>query len=125
MGEVTIEQMRQVLSVWMVVLFSFPLIAPAFASQAEANVPVCCRRHGAHRCMAMSSEPGTQSSVGAKCRVSAASLWTLQLHPVFAAQLQTAVAALVANPASKAQTEARYRIAFSRSRQKRGPPVAV
>ncbi|HEY0795354.1 MAG TPA: hypothetical protein VGD64_06195 [Acidisarcina sp.] len=117
--------MRRALSIWMVVLFSLPLIAPAFASEAEANVPVCCRRHGVHHCMAMSSDPGKQSSVGAKCPMSAASSYTLQLHPVFAAQPQSAWSPMVAHPASKAQTEARYRIAFSRSRQKRGPPAAA
>ena len=31
----------------------------------------------------------------------------------------------VANPSALPQTEARYRIAFSRSRQKRGPPFRI
>jgi hypothetical protein len=34
----------------------------------------------------------------------------------------TTLALLVSHPAGQAQTEARYRVSFSRVRQKRGPP---
>jgi len=36
---------------------------------------------------------------------------------------QTFFAAIQSHPAVHAQTEARYRVSFSRSSQKRGPPV--
>ena len=34
-------------------------------------------------------------------------------------------AAVVSHPSIQFQTEARYRVSFSRSRQKRGPPVTL
>jgi hypothetical protein len=37
----------------LLLLFSFPLIAPLFAlgSDAESRLPACCRTHGKHHCM--------------------------------------------------------------------------
>jgi hypothetical protein len=41
---------------------------------------------------------------------------------VFVAETQMRFAEIVAHPSAQPQTEARYRISFGRSRQKRGPP---
>jgi hypothetical protein len=38
---------------------------------------------------------------------------------------QVVFAAIVSHPAAHAQTEARYRISFSRAWQKRGPPALL
>jgi hypothetical protein len=38
---------------------------------------------------------------------------------------QTVAASLVSHPAGREQTEARYRVSFSRSWQKRGPPTLL
>ena len=42
---------------------------------------------------------------------------------VFVAETQMRFAEIVAHPSAQPQTEARYRISFGRSRQKRGPPT--
>jgi hypothetical protein len=42
--------MRRALASLLLVLFSFPLIAPAFTPSADAQLPACCRRDGKHHC---------------------------------------------------------------------------
>ena len=44
--------MRRLLAISLLLLFSLPLITPAFALSAntDAGVPACCRRTGAHQC---------------------------------------------------------------------------
>jgi hypothetical protein len=43
--------MRRAIAVALLALFSWMLIAPLFAPDAEASLPPCCRRHGKHHCM--------------------------------------------------------------------------
>ena len=74
----------------------------------------------------MENSPGEVSvhSVAAKCcsypKATAATTDTNIGAPVNSAAI---FAAIVSHPAVHAQTEARYRISFARSSQKRGPPA--
>jgi hypothetical protein len=126
------HQVRQILSIFLVLLIGFPLVAPMFAAIPEANLPACCRKNGAHHCDGMAMEmmhaaPSGHvfSDAGGLCPFYPKSTAAVQLHPVFLASSQVRFADVVAHPTGQPQTEARYRIAYSRSRQKRGPPVIL
>jgi hypothetical protein len=123
--------MQRSLSILLLLLIGFPLIGPLLVSDADVNLPMCCRRNGAHHCsgdmaMSMGTDAGpTVSTVVMKCPAYPKAATATLLQPAFFAQTQTCFAAIIAHPNAQPQTEARYRIAFSRSRQKRGPPVIL
>jgi hypothetical protein len=59
------EDVRRLISITFLLLFSLPLISPVLAITAvsDANLPACCRWNGAHHCnmnmqQAESSGPG-------------------------------------------------------------------
>jgi hypothetical protein len=122
-----LDQMRRVWATLLTLLFSLSLIIPAVsAADAESSLPACCRRNGTHHCSL--SKGGTESSSGpavqpTRCSLypSAKGLPTGRTAAVAKAS-ERIFAGLVAHPATRRQTEARYRISFSRTRQKRGPP---
>ena len=108
--------------------FSVALIPPALFVESESKLPACCRKDGKHCCSMTAAPNGRPSSAGAgvvreKCpsfpqsRSTSPSGRANGIMP-----RQTFFAAILSHPALHAQTEARYRVAFSRARQKRGPP---
>ena len=108
-------------------LIGLPLLAPLFALGSSSAVPVCCRRNGQHHCMGgmmqMPSSDQGAAIIGSRCpRFPIASMIPQMLGFVAGDASNTGVDLFV-RPAALPQTEARYRIAFARSRQKRGPPV--
>lgn len=124
--------MLRAVAILLINIISFGWLTPAMPlSGASASVPVCCREHGKHQCAmkmahAMKEQSNPDRSIGViyeKCPYSS-KLWTTasnsQMFTLQRAQLF--FGAVVSHPAIHAQTEARYRISFSRSRQKRGPP---
>ncbi|HZY64241.1 MAG TPA: hypothetical protein VFE38_17115 [Edaphobacter sp.] len=123
--------MRRFLSISLVLLFVLPLVSPLFAaSAAEANLPACCRRNGKHHCTMLSVEkqsadrsPAVHSpSLREKCPYNLSSAAATHL-PFVPDEIQmTIYAGILSHPACHAQTEARFRISFDRSQQKRGPP---
>ncbi|HUB78257.1 MAG TPA: hypothetical protein VMB03_05645 [Bryobacteraceae bacterium] len=122
--------MRRALAWLLLAEFSFPLIAPALFADAESNLPECCRRGGKHHCaMMMDDAPVTGvsfRSAHARCPLYPG----ISATPAgdYVAVLNSSVllfGALVSHPAIFVQTEAVYRISFSRERQKRGPPVTL
>jgi hypothetical protein len=42
--------MRRALTILLLAIFSFSLMAPALLAEDESNLPACCRRHGKHEC---------------------------------------------------------------------------
>ena len=116
--------MRRLWAMLLLGLFSFSLIAPAvFASDAGSTLPACCRRNGAHRCSASRGSESGPSVHAARC----ASYPSAKALPIartvtLASSSQRVFAEIVAHPATHPQTEARFRISFSRTSQKRGPP---
>jgi hypothetical protein len=119
--------MRSTLAVAIAVLISLPLLAPFFALGSSAAVPACCRRNGQHHCMGGTMQmPGSDqgaSIIAPRCpRFPIASM--IPQVPGFVAGNEGQVGVnLFVRPTALPQTEAGYRIAFARSRQKRGPPV--
>jgi len=110
-------------------MYAEPLVAAA-TNDPEANLPACCRKHGKHHCAMMTSlmeaNASGRAQVGAtpeRCgmypRGTAAVGTTVYGAPGVSAAVYAEV---VSHPAVQAQTEARYRLALDRARQKRGPP---
>jgi hypothetical protein len=119
--------MRRLLAITITLLLGFALATPLFTVEAAGNLPICCRRNGGHHCaggMTDGAGPGkTVSTIAPKCP---------QFPRAIAAPLPPSItpaggrkddAPLFARAASAPQTEARYRVSYARSRQKRGPPV--
>jgi hypothetical protein len=121
---------RQACAIVLAVLFSFSLISPALFADSPSNLPSCCRREGKHHCamISMAAAP-SGPAVGAthqKCPYfpKPGSGPTYSKTVLVNAAL-TIFASISSHPAVQPQTEARYRTSFSRSRQKRGPPVLL
>ncbi len=118
--------MRRALSITIALLFGLSLAAPLFTVDAASSLPQCCRRNGSHHCAAeMTSDSASRavSTIAPKCPSwpkSTAASWRSDLA---SPQSQAVATQLYAHPESAPQTQARYRMAFARSRQKRGPPV--
>lgn len=122
--------MRRALTFLLLLLFSYPLIAPAFAfSPDEASLPACCRRNGKHHCdMAgmMMPQDTQRATIAEKCPYSPQAQAPVSWPDRFAPALSQAIfSGIVHHPAVAPQTEAHFRISFDRSRQKRGPPASL
>jgi hypothetical protein len=122
--------MSRALASLLLVLISFPLIAPAIAAKSTSNLPACCRRDGAHHCAMFSSELGTQGpsfqAVRQKCPYfPATTVTSAQGKAAVLRTLHAIVASAARYPAALPRTESQYHTSFSRSRQKRGPPSLV
>jgi hypothetical protein len=122
--------MRPALASLLLALFSYPLIVPMLRADADATMPSCCRREGKHHCSmghATASQDGPAvDPVRPKCSsypMTSASpgAWNFAILRNF-----TPInGSLLSYPSIEAQTEAQYRVSFSRSRQKRGPPALL
>jgi hypothetical protein len=119
--------MRRVLASLLLAVFSFPLIVPILRVDAS-SLPSCCRREGKHHCSMDSASTNQEgmSPIQPKCSnypttiaVRGNSNVALFKHS------PTISASLLSYPSLQARTEAQYRVSFSRSRQKRGPPALL
>jgi hypothetical protein len=128
---------QRVAATVLLVLFNFSLSATFALADSESKLLECCRRAGKHHCASMGSsmmyatmQDAMQESSGPALRPAAekcpysprggpSSPYGKTPLPRAA---RTVVASLVSHPAGPVQTEARYRVSFSRVRQKRGPP---
>jgi hypothetical protein len=118
---------RRAFSILLLVVFSVPLIAPAFASAPDdSQLPACCRRAGKHHCGMNVEVGGIPSSfhvISARCPYSPFTHGPLMPQHAFAAPADS----VSINPASGTaavvrQAEAGYRVSTDRTRHKRGPP---
>ena len=120
--------MRRLLAITMMLLFGWTLAAPLFVADAVSTLPECCRRNGSHHCMGEvldRSGSRTISTIAPKCPNFPKAIAVASLTG-FASELARSTGiALFVHPASAPQTEARYRVSYARSRQKRGPPVIL
>jgi hypothetical protein len=128
----TIMRVQRVWAILVLSLIGLMPIAPAFANAARTiEVPLCCRAHGKHKC-AMRSEvgglhaPDTAPAMYGICDQfplgQPASSTAVNLSAFVPQASQLFFAAIVSHPTAQEQTEARFRISFASSRQKRGPP---
>jgi hypothetical protein len=122
--------MRRAWAAILVVLFSFPLIAPAFASGPDdAQLPACCRRNGRHHCamqmaeVALGNIPSRSVTLSEKCPYAPFARGPLMLPHSFTPSPHRTVTAPGQGPAVMVRAaEAGYRISADRARHKRGPP---
>ncbi|HUQ92193.1 MAG TPA: hypothetical protein VM120_10980 [Bryobacteraceae bacterium] len=118
--------MHRLQAALLLLAFSFSLIVPAVYSGAESQLPACCRSHGKHAC-SMKGAPENSSGPSLRAPGKCPSYpvgRALAAHEKIPVVKQTSVigAWLAAQPAALVQTEALYRVSYSRSSQKRGPP---
>lgn len=122
--------MRRAWAAILVVLFSYPLIAPAFASlPSDSELPACCRRNGKHHCAMYMAQMmlGQLSSrfvtVQEKCPYAPFARCPLMLPHSFPPPARRAVEGPAEGPTATVRAaEAGYRISADRARHKRGPP---
>jgi hypothetical protein len=120
---------RRVPAYLLLALFAGSMLGPALFAGADSQLPSCCRRDGMHHC-AMSGAMDNESSSGPAFRpihqkcpcFPATTVAPAHSNIVFLKAPAAAFACLQTHAAVQTQTEARYRVSFSRSRQKRGPP---
>ena len=120
--------MRRLQAILLLVAFSFPLVSLPLVSlgtSGEEKLPSCCRRDGKHRCSmkGMAGSGAGLSGLRAKCPVypngqASPALTAFDVPiPTLAGEAPVHGLAVLIE-----QTEARYRISYSRAGQKRGPP---
>ena len=121
--------MRRAPAILALTAIFYPWIAPV-AIADESTLPACCRRSGAHHCSMPSGEDPAPPSDGSAIRAAACCpafplLSTVSgVNAVALVKSSHAIMAdLVSHPSSQSQNEAILRAPFSRSHQKRGPPV--
>jgi hypothetical protein len=121
---------RRIAAILLLGVFSILLIAPiAMAQDPEAQLPACCRTHGKHHCMmptgSQSRGPSLQAG-NVRCPLfpGAGALASYQQTVTLAASQQF-FGNITGHPSVHAHTEALYRISYSRTGQKRGPPALL
>jgi hypothetical protein len=114
---------RRFPAILLVAIFGVSLVGPALVADGSTNVPACCRRDGKHHC-AKTDLPGAGSAVVApRCaEFPDAAAFPLHFDNALPRGSQLVFGVILQYPAIAAQAAAGYRISFSRSRQKRGPP---
>jgi hypothetical protein len=129
--------MRRFAAILVLVMLSgslaFPLLYAAL-SDAESDLPPCCRSRGQHHCAMMDQYLRMKAS-GAPAFTTPPSHCPLYprtrtrnwapFAPALLPVRDAVYAALRSHPACQAQTLARYRVSFDRSRLKRGPPSSL
>ena len=126
--------MRRLTTISLVFLMMLPVLMPltALGQDEDANLPVCCRRHGVrHHCAMMTAYlasrlPGIILMATPVPCPDCPSTAPVSGH--FQLGLSSAsahFAEISAHPAIQAQTEARARIALDRAWRKRGPPASL
>ncbi|MGC2547840.1 MAG: hypothetical protein WA426_18490, partial [Silvibacterium sp.] len=123
------DSVRRLLAISLLMLFGMPFALPLFGtSAAEANLPQCCRRNGKHHCAMVdtASSPGpSMGKVSEKCPYSIAPPAIPILSSFKPSTAASVFAEIARHPAVAPQTEAKRRISFDLSRQKRGPPAQI
>jgi hypothetical protein len=108
-------------------LFSISLISPALLVAAESNLPTCCRRAGIHGCLLTKQQSlPAGTTFNAKLCVNFPGVRAVPVSAKLARLVKTShsvSACIIPHPAAPEQAAALYRISYSRSSQKRGPPA--
>jgi len=119
--------MRRILSIFLLLLVAFPLVAPALGQTAQKRLLLCCRKGGAHHCLtSATTEDGLPApTLRAHCPATPNPAVTGHASSWIASSNQLSSIASDVSPLRVRQVEAGYRISFHRSRQKRGPPAFV
>ena len=122
--------MRRMIALLLLTLFTWMLVAPLFAPDAEASLPPCCRRHGKHHCMmqmmlALSGTLSGPRAVEEKCPCQpkgGLAAYSAIYNPE--AERRSFVEA-VSQPVRAARSAARCQSCFLGSHAMRGPPISL
>jgi hypothetical protein len=117
---------RRSIAILLALIFSWMLMLPVFASQAQGNLPACCRKNGKHHCMMLDNTAATGSAfaaIGGKCTYLPTGTPANHSGYFGLAAKQAIFAGIVSHPSVSPQTAAGYRASYYRSKQKRGPPT--
>jgi hypothetical protein len=125
--------MRRVSATFLLAVLGFTAVIPLVFADPESSRPVCCRRDGKHQCAMMAAQAQEESSSGPALRATRATCPYFPgsgAEPTYPSAAKPEAspaifASLISHPAVHAQCEARYRISFTRTHQKRGPPVIL
>src|ERR1035438_9454472 len=125
--------MRRIFATLLLAVLGFTAALPLVFADPDSVRPVCCRRDGKHQCGMMAGQAKEESSsepafraVRATCPYFPSSGAVPRYPGAAKPEASPAIfACLVSHPAIHAQGEARYRISFNRTHQKRGPPILV
>jgi len=123
--------MRRVPALILLAVFSFPLVAPAFAANADSPLPACCRRDGKHRCAMLSGYRETRSpaisAIQSQCPYYPATTSTpaSEGNAAILKTRQAIYASVPGEPAFAALMDVQYRADLCRAHQKRGPPTQL
>jgi hypothetical protein len=124
------RSVRRLLALSLLLIFSLPLASPLFALSAnsDANLPICCRRKGAHRCqMKMqrtkaSAGRDVVSSIPVKCPFYPRAATLVRHNDARLHSNAGILVELTHQSTVKTPTYTFVRIALDTAWQKRGPP---
>jgi hypothetical protein len=101
------SQMRRGFSIFLILLFAVGPLSAAIDGSEDANLPLCCRRHGVHHC-AMTALTATRMDAAEPGSTPEASApLTCPNYPGLSAMIVAPAPALTASPASLPAIEAR------------------
>jgi hypothetical protein len=112
---------------WINFTLVFMAISSAFGAGPVSNLPFCCRRDGRHACSLMAQSPAFGPAFqAAPCQLYPGARALPAQSKGNGVPISVAVnAGIASHSAAQPQTEARYRMSYSRAGQKRGPPVSL
>jgi len=110
-----------VLLAWVNFTLLFAAVRPMAA--AESQLPACCRRLGQHGCTMASPSSGPAMQAALCPMYPRSGVVPAQIKASATAAPASTPAPVISHPEAQAQTESYYRISYSRTDQKRGPPA--
>jgi hypothetical protein len=119
--------MRRILSMFLLLVFAFPLVAPALGQNTQKRLLLCCRKGGAHHCLASMTMEDGQPAPAFRAHCPACSNPAVTGHGAswMNVSVQSSGTEQAVTSLRIRQVEAGYRISSYRSRQMRGPPTAI
>lgn len=117
--------MRRILSIFLLLFLTLPLVSPAIGQTAQQRLMLCCRKGGAHHCVtSATTEDGLPApTFRAHCPAILNLAVSGHASSWIAPGNQFSGVASNVTPLRVRQVEAGFRISFYLSRQKRGPPT--
>jgi hypothetical protein len=122
----------KVIAIALLLVFAGDTILPGLFTGSESKLPACCRRNGKHHCASMNMQQQAETSgpaikaIQTRCPYFPAAAQEQTYSTTILPKRQASSFALIFSAAAgHAQTEARFRLSFSRASQKRGPPTLL
>lgn len=125
------RSVRRLLALSLLLLFSFTLVSPLFAlsTNTDANLPICCRRNGAHHCQMKVQSSNTSadqiavSTIPSKCPFYPRPATLVRHNDAKLHANSDLLVALTHRTTVKASAYICRRIVSDTAWQKRGPPT--